>query len=269
MDLLRHLISIGFTEYEARVYLALLRNNPATGYQLSKDAGIPRSMVYEALGRLDSRGAVLKTDEARATLYRPLPPEVLIDRYEQENKLLINNLRMGLRELYKQNNEERFWSISGRSSVLSYASQMLQNAHREVLLVLSDPDLCALRPEIEKTAENGIQISALLSGEGELNCGRVAHHSPLESEIQGLSQILVVVADNQETLIASTDLEMSATITRNRNLVLIARQFIWMELFTQRVYSWLDPDQLMRMDPEDRQFFEGLAPKQKKDMKRD
>ena len=33
-------------------HLALLGENPATGYQVSKKAGIPRSMVYEALGRL-------------------------------------------------------------------------------------------------------------------------------------------------------------------------------------------------------------------------
>jgi Cd2+/Zn2+-exporting ATPase len=57
MELLDDLNALGFTEYEAKVYLALLKDHPATGYQLSKQAGIPRSMVYEALGRLDVRGA--------------------------------------------------------------------------------------------------------------------------------------------------------------------------------------------------------------------
>jgi hypothetical protein len=52
-DLLNDLNAIGFTEYEAKVYLALLKEHPSTGYQISKMAGIPRSMVYEALGRLD------------------------------------------------------------------------------------------------------------------------------------------------------------------------------------------------------------------------
>jgi Cd2+/Zn2+-exporting ATPase len=43
--MLAELTAIGFTEYEARVYLTLLRENPATGYQLGKTSGIPRSMV--------------------------------------------------------------------------------------------------------------------------------------------------------------------------------------------------------------------------------
>ena len=104
-----------------------------------------------------------------------------------------------------------------------------------------------------------MNVSALLSGQADLGCGRVARHSPLESELQDLTSILVVVADNHEALIASTDLELSATITRNRNLVLIARQFIWMELFTQRVSTRLDPDQMLGLDPEDRKFFEGIS----------
>lgn len=55
-NLLEQLTALGLTEYEARVYLALLTDHPATGYQISKLAGIPRSMVYEALGRLEARG---------------------------------------------------------------------------------------------------------------------------------------------------------------------------------------------------------------------
>ena len=51
---------------------------------------------------------------------------------------------------------------------------------------------------------------------------------------------------------------MNATITNNRNLVLIARQFVWMELFTQRIYAQIGPDLLPRLDPQSRQVFENL-----------
>ena len=80
IDLLTRLVAAGFTEYEAKAYLALLREYPATGYQISKQSGVPRSMVYEALGRLHARGVVLETSDGRVTLYRPLPPDVLLDQ---------------------------------------------------------------------------------------------------------------------------------------------------------------------------------------------
>ncbi len=261
MGLMDDLTAIGFTEYEAKVYLALLRESPTTGYQLSKKAGVPRSMVYEALGRLDARGAVLKTGDARVTLYRPLPPDVLLDRFEEEQRTLAQHLRAGLRWLHDtSSDEERFWSIQGRHSVLSYAAQMIHEAGSEVLLVLDDPDVEALREEIAAASRRGLELGTLLTGEGSLDHGRVARHPRPESELQELTGTLVVVADSREALIASTRPDMTATITRNRNLVLIARQFVWMELFAQRVYTRLGQRMLSRLDPEDRRLFERFSP---------
>jgi Cd2+/Zn2+-exporting ATPase len=45
-------------------------------------------------------------------------------------------------------------------------------------------------------------------------------------------------------------------VTRNRNLVLITRQFVWMELFAQRIFAHMDGDLLARLDPADRRVFE-------------
>lgn len=259
MTLLGDLEAIGFTEYEARVYLALLRENPTTGYQLSKKAGIPRSMVYEALGRLDARGAVLKAGGERVTLYRPLPPEVLLDRFDSERSVLSGNLRIGLRELYTSTEEEHFWSIQGRRSALSYAGKMLQESKAEALLLLADSELEPLRAEIDSAAGRGVTISAVLTGEAGLDHGHFVRHPRRESELQELTNTLVVVTDTHEALIADSRPEMTATITRNRNLVLIARQFVWMELFAQRVYTHLGADVLSRLEPDDRRLLESFS----------
>jgi Cd2+/Zn2+-exporting ATPase len=216
-------------------------------------------MVYEALGRLSARGAVLTTGEERATLYRPLPPDVLLDRYDQEQRHLISDLRDGLRQLHTAEDEEYFWSVSGRSSVVSYASQMIQRAQREALLVLNDPALDALRDDVTAAVNRKLEVGALLTGEGELAIGQAARHPQHESELQELMDTLVVVVDGNEALIADTQPEASATITRNRNLVLIARQFVWMELFAHRVYARLGSRLLAKLDPEDQRIFQGYA----------
>lgn len=261
MDLIENLLAIGFTEYEARVYLALLRFSPATGYQIAKEAGVPRSMVYESLGRLSTRGAVLKTEETRGTIYRPLPPQVLLDRYLSEQQQSVDRLRAGLETLYTAQEEEHIWSVSGRESALSYALKMLEQAQKEVLLVLSDTSLSALREGIAAAAARGVEISSLLTGEQELEIGRTARHARLESELQDLADFILLVADNREALVGREEQGgFSATLTRNRNIVMIARQFVWMELFTQRLYERLDPAMLERIDPADRKFFKSLAP---------
>ncbi len=252
--------AIGFTDYEAKVYIALLRESPATGYQLSKRTGVPRSMVYEALGRLQVRGAVLTTDKERATLYRPLPPDVLLDRYSQEQARLTRNLREGLRALHTSHEEDRYWTIGGRDTVLSYAGQMVRSGRSEVYAVLNDDALEALRDEIVAADARGASIGALLTGSGTLNCGQVARHPPRESELQELTHSLIVVVDNRESLVAGMGAEATATITRNRNLVMIARQFVWMELFAQRIYTRLGAELLSHLDPDDRRIFESFSP---------
>jgi Cd2+/Zn2+-exporting ATPase len=77
--------------------------------------------------------------------------------------------------------------------------------------------------------------------------------------MHGLTGTLVVVVEDQEVLIGGNRNDWRATITHNADLVLIARQFVWMELFAQRLFAQLGPDLLARLDPEYRQIFESLA----------
>lgn len=261
--MLNQLVKIGFTEYEAKVYLALLRNHPATGYQLSKESGVPRSMVYEALKRLHARGAALETTEARATLYRPLPPEVLLKQHQQEQQQLIEELQAGLQPLYASTADNSVWTIQGETAVTAYAAQLINQAQTELFLVLTDNDLTTLQTVITEAHQRGVILNTLLTGTKPFDLGRAAYHPPLESELQGLTSTLLVVKDDAELLIGSIGLQrkMMATVTRNQELVMIARQFVWMELFTQRIYARLGPDLLARLDPEDRRIFESLDSK--------
>lgn len=259
MDLLDKLTQIGFTEYEAKVYLALLRDNPANGYQVSKKSGVPRSMVYEALARLHSRGAVMETIEDRASLYRPLPPQVLLDQAEEQHSKLVAELRTGLHALYAAPEEEHMWALTNRRAILSYAAQMITEATSEIFFVLSDADLDALNQDIQHACERGVAISSLLTGQKTIPCGEVAYHPPLESVLQELTSSLIIVVDSHEAMVATTDDDATATVTRNRNVVLIARQFVWMELFAQRIYTRLGPDLIDRLEPQDRRIFESLG----------
>lgn len=260
MDLISDLGALGFTEYEAKVYLALLANYPATGYQLSKQAGIPRSMVYEALGRLDARGAVLKTEEPKATLYRPMPPRALLDHVADQHRRRIEALRPGLEQLYTARTEGYLWTFESGERALSYARDMIAGARSELMLVLTDPNLDALRGAIQDAAAHGVRIGALLTGTNSLDVGEVAYHPTRESQLHKLEDTLVVVVDEREVLIASAQgVAGAATVTTNSNLVQISRQFVWMELFTHRIFSKLGRDALAALDPADLAIFEAVA----------
>lgn len=247
------LAAIGLTEYEAKVYLALLPEYPATGYQISKASGVPRSMVYEALGRLESRGAVLKSVEEKATLYRPISPASLLDRYEREARERATELRARLAPMFTHEKSARIWNFSGRREALLAAEELITRAERELMLVLTDADVAALRPALAAAHARGVELGVMLTGDELFDLGQVVRHPKRETEIHGMVESLIVVVDESDVLIASGHLVSEATVTTNRNMVLIARQFIWMELFAQRIFARLGPDLLDRLDPDDRQ----------------
>jgi Cd2+/Zn2+-exporting ATPase len=239
MDLIDQLIALGMTEYESKVYLALLGEHPATGYQLSKAAGIPRSMVYEALGRLEARGAALKTNEDKATLYRPVSPDTLLDRFEQETSVRVASLRAGLSPLYTRQDEGRLWNFSGRKEALHHAAELIA-------------DVDELRGLLAGAYERGVRLGVILTGRAAFSLGQVVRHPPEETALHRMQKTLIVVADEREFLIAGGHASTTATVTTNPNMVLIARQFIWMELFAQRIFARLGSDLLERLDHEDR-----------------
>jgi len=253
MNLLEQLAALGLTEYEAKVYMALLRENPATGYQLSKNSGVPRSMVYEALGRLEARGAALKSEEEKATLYRPVPPDLLLDRYEREARERVARLRAELLPLYNREESGRLWNFSGRREALAYASELIAGAQSELMLVLTDADLDALRGHLEQAHARGVALGVILTGDAPFELGQVVRHPKRETELHHMVETLIVVRDEREFLISSGYVITSATVTTNLNMVLIARQFIWMELFAQRIFAQLGSDLLARLSPEDQQ----------------
>lgn len=252
-NLLEQLTALGMTEYEAKVYLALLAENPATGYQVSKTAGVPRSMVYEALGRLEARGAVLKSAEEKATLYRPVHPEMLLDRYERQARDLTSHLRAALVPLYQQEATGRLWNFSGRREALAYAADLIDEAKIELMLVLTDADVSALRLHVEAAHARGVALGVILTGDLPFEVGQVVRHPKRETALHRMQETLIVVADEAEFLISSGHQLTAATVTTNVNMVLIARQFIWMELFAQRIFARLGDDLLHKLDPDDQQ----------------
>jgi Cd2+/Zn2+-exporting ATPase len=252
-NLLEQLAALGMTEYEAKVYLSLLGENPATGYQVSKTSGVPRSMVYEALGRLEARGAVLKSVEEKATLYRPVPPTMLLDRYEREARERAAGLRAALLPLYNQEETGRLWNFSGRREALAYAANLIAAATSELMLVLTDADVSALRSHLVAAHNRGIALGVILTGDLPFELGQVVRHPKRETAMHRMEETLIVVSDETEFLIASGHQVAAATVTTNLNMVLIARQFIWMELFAQRIFARLGDDLLQKLDPEDQQ----------------
>ena len=98
MDLVEKLKEIGFNSYEAKVYIALLKKYPATGYEVSKLAGIPQSRTYDTLKVLEEKNIVTSANTKPVT-YTPIKPKLLTSRFQKKINSTINFLDKHLPEV--------------------------------------------------------------------------------------------------------------------------------------------------------------------------
>ena len=84
MDVVAGLQQLGFTAYEAKVYVALLGTQAPAGYEVARHSGVPRSKVYEVLEKLRALDLVHTSQTGEQILYHPLPHRVMLQRRKNE-----------------------------------------------------------------------------------------------------------------------------------------------------------------------------------------
>jgi sugar-specific transcriptional regulator TrmB len=236
---LQSLSQLGFTDYEAKTYLAMLKSSPVTGYQISKEAGIPRSMVYEALGRLTNRGAVMSHSTGDVTHYAPLPVNSLLDNLRHEYEDAIDAAHDQLESFQGLTPYDEVWSIEGHQAVLSRAQEMILSSRSEILISVGDSVLVQLMSQLSTASIAGVSIRFLLLGDADVPFGEVARHPHMESAAQSIAGSLVLVVDNSLCLIGSSGTRESAIWTGSGQVVFIARQYILQEMLTQKILERL------------------------------
>jgi len=87
-ELIIVLKNAGFTEGEAKVYMALLVSGESKVGPIIKASSISRSKVYDILERLIRKHVVSKVEKKDAMWYQALPPNSLLDVIREKEKEL-------------------------------------------------------------------------------------------------------------------------------------------------------------------------------------
>lgn len=196
--MLEKLRQLGWSEYEARAYLALLRQNPATGYRVGKESGVPTAKVYEALARLVERGAarLLPAAESDTAQYLPVPPDEVLAGLRARHARMLDELDHELRTLFvpSASAPEGAW-LRGRAPVLGRANALLVNARKSAALALPWGWESALRAGLEAAKANRVRLDRVTlapdAAPGQNSAG------------QAEPGLLVLVADGVEAVIGT------------------------------------------------------------------
>jgi sugar-specific transcriptional regulator TrmB len=81
---LKDLMDIGLSEREAKLYQAMLQAPDRTALELQKLASVPRTKIYEILGRMVERKLCIERQVGPGKRYSPIDPRHLIEMRKEE-----------------------------------------------------------------------------------------------------------------------------------------------------------------------------------------
>jgi HTH-type transcriptional regulator, sugar sensing transcriptional regulator len=246
------LAELGFSGYEAKTYTGLLNGYGQTAYALSKTTKVPQPKIYEALRKLESRGAAVLVD-THPQRFAATPPDVLLARIQSDFDERLSNAASeaaGVLSMTAQveARPETFAGIYGKPEIIDAAISVLAKATDKVYISGWIPDFEALAPAIADAEDRGVLIIALIFGRGRftLRNGQLYRHNSTSKIIYPHHQNrhLALVADGKSVVwsLAVEDDDWSGLAMDDRRLVGLVRSFIRHDIYVQKMYSRFGPE---------------------------
>lgn len=136
--------SLGFSDKEAKVYLALIEMGIGSAISIARRAEIKRPTAYVILDELIQKGAVIVVPRSKKKLYRAMPPQNLFEMYEERfekaKEVLPEIQAVSKQESYKPQ-VLLFEGIEGVKEVLNYKLKSLSGKELKGFYAKTTPEI--------------------------------------------------------------------------------------------------------------------------------
>ncbi len=149
-EIVEKLQKLGLTKYESLAYITLLKLGPSKATDITKESGIPHTRVYDVLSSLHRKGFV-DVMQGSPRLYKPVNPEVVLEKIKEDFIEDIENLKEAFLDLYREVHGEdlpEIWTIQGFDNTVERAEYVIRTAKHEVLINTPFEFLKLLKSEI-------------------------------------------------------------------------------------------------------------------------
>ncbi len=157
-DLVQVMRDFGFSGTEAKAYVTLLKESPATGYEVAAKGAIPRSAIYGVLRQLFDRGIVNEIP-GKPVRYIPLPPERLLEHLSTRFGAKVQRFQKSL-DAYKDNTHETpTWSLRGAEQIETELRRVVESAKESLVASLWASDGRRLEGALGDATKRGVRVS--------------------------------------------------------------------------------------------------------------
>ena len=195
----------GYTGSDARTYIALLQQHPATGYELASRGDVPRSAIYGVLKRLEQAGLV-NAIPGKPARYAPMPPERLVAHLETRFNSDIANFREAVDQVVGTQIDAVTWTVTGYDSVIAEATRLIDAAEERIVCSLWRHEATRLLPALTRATERGVRVVLFSFTSLPEIPGQLLSYGISADELgQHWSRRLIIASDGHQALVGSTE----------------------------------------------------------------
>lgn len=204
-EIISKLKEIGLNEYQSKVYIAMLKKFPATGYEISKIANIPQSRTYDTLKSLETLH-IAHSVGTNPVMYVPVKPKELTKRYKRKIESTLDFLDRKLPDIKADNYTEPILTITGKTTVSNKIIELINNAKKSVWISLFAHDFRYLEQHLLDAYNRGLEIKIVKMDTFTCNFGQVYDHFGISLlEHYRACKFIFIAVDNNEGLFGITD----------------------------------------------------------------
>lgn len=221
-DAISRLQGLGFSQYQAQAYVALLQANPLNGYALAKASGVPRANIYNVLARLEERGAVVRADTKGSVRYSPVAPDELIQRLRQNMQSSLDDTQESLRSVAVQSAYESVWNVHGYPVLLEHARSMIDSAQKRLAVAFWPQEAHQISVNLYNAEQRSVDLTILCMAGCPHVCqacrGKVYRYHVLPPQS---ARWLVLIPDESEVLAGEVNPDGHALAVRTRQKLMV------------------------------------------------
>ena len=231
-ELVRVLSKFGFNASVGKAYMSLLRNNPATGYEISARSGIPRSAIYSVLKNMESQGLINSVAQSPRK-YIPLSPSSLVEHLDHLHTHRIESLTDTLGEFDINDESFDFWHLHGYQNILLKMKECVKNCQKKLFMNGWDKEFLKLNGELEAAEKRGVEITLFSFSKISRRIGVTVSYELAEKELLDIwKPKILLVSDYEVTIMGSAVENESARAiwTQNKAIIEIATDHIILDI---------------------------------------
>ncbi|MEN8906573.1 MAG: helix-turn-helix domain-containing protein [Clostridiales bacterium] len=243
------LLKIGFTEYEAKAYISLLAQNPATAYEIAKNSSIPTSKIYEVLAKLVDKEIIMVIEKDKKKKYVPKNPDEMIESYKSKMENTLEELKVNLNNISVNNDLSYIWNIIDYDYLIDTANRIITDSKKELLISVWPEELILIKDCLHKARENNVKIAIVNFSDTDDDLGQVYKHpirDTIYSEKGGRG--FVIISDSKEVLFGMVDDQnnVQGANSLNSGFIAMAEDYIKHDIYIMKIIKRFEKNLIER-----------------------